>query len=309
MRLMAKVARMYHDRGIRQPQIAADLRISQSRVSRLLKQAAEQGIVRTTVSLPSGVFTELEEQLEERFALLDSVIVDAEGSSGDVVPALGAAAAAYIIDTLSAGDIVGISSWSATLLATVNAMRPRKDLDVAVVTQLVGGLGDPSVQVSATRLLDRLSRLTGARPVFLPTPGLVNDATVRQALLNDPSVAEAITTWDQLTVALLGIGSVQPSPLLQSSGNAIDSDQQERLGALGAVGDVCFRFFDQAGVLVPSPFNERVVGITPDQLTRVPRRVGVAGGPAKTAAIRAAVTGGWVNTLITDTETATALLT
>lgn len=309
MRLMAKVARMYHERGIRQPQIAADLRISQSRVSRLLKQAAEQGIVRTTVSLPSGVFTELEEQLEERFALLDSVVVDAEGSSGDVAPALGSAAAAYIIDTLSVGDIVGISSWSATLLATVNAMRPRNGLDVAVVTQLVGGLGDPSVQVSATRLLDRLSRLTGARPVFLPTPGLVNDATVRRALLDDPSVAEAIKTWDQLTVVLLGIGSVQPSPLLQSSGNAIDSDQQERLGALGAVGDVCFRFFDQAGVLVPSPFNERVVGITPDQLSRVPRRVGVAGGPAKTAAIRAAVSGGWVNTLITDTETATALLT
>jgi DNA-binding transcriptional regulator LsrR (DeoR family) len=61
LRLLAKIARMYHERGIRQPQIAADLHISQSRVSRLLRQASELGIVRTTVSLPSGVYTDMEE--------------------------------------------------------------------------------------------------------------------------------------------------------------------------------------------------------------------------------------------------------
>ena len=43
LRLLARVARMYHERGMRQPQIAADLHISQSRVSRLLRQASEQG--------------------------------------------------------------------------------------------------------------------------------------------------------------------------------------------------------------------------------------------------------------------------
>lgn len=305
---MAKVARMYYERGIRQPQIAADLRISQSRVSRLLKQAADQGIVRTTVTLPAGVYTEVEEQLADRYGLLDCVVVDIDGSSGDVAPALGSAAAAYLSDTLSTGDVVGISSWSATLLATIDAMRPRNGLQVDVVTQLLGGIGDPRVQVSATRLLDRLSRLTGARPVFLPTPGLVNDPAVRAALLRDPSVAEALRTWSRLTVALVGIGSVQPSPLLQSSGNALDPQQQEELARRGAVGDVCFRFFDKDGVLVDSPFNERVVGITPDELTRVPRRIGVAGGAEKISAIHAAIAGGWVNTLVTDVDTARSLL-
>ena len=35
---------------------------------------------------------------------------------------------------------------------------------------------------------------------------------------------------------------------------------------------------------------------------------GIAGGESKHAAIHAAVTGGWVNVLITDTATAAALL-
>jgi DNA-binding transcriptional regulator LsrR (DeoR family) len=305
LRLLAKVARMYHERGVRQPQIAADLHISQSRVSRLLTQAAELGIVRTTVTLPSGVYTDLEENLTERYGLADCIVVDADGSSGAVLPALGAATAAYLSDTLTDGDKVGISSWSATLLATVEAMRPKnKGGTVDLVTQLVGGVGDPRVQLEATRLLDRFATVTGARPLFLPTPGLVTDPAVRRALLQDPAVIGVQRAWKELTVALVGIGSVQPSPLLQRSGNAIDPAQQAELQELGAVGDVCLRFFDRNGRLIDSPFNDRILGISPEELKSVPRRIGVAGGSNKLEAIHAAVRGGWVNTLITDLDTA-----
>jgi DNA-binding transcriptional regulator LsrR (DeoR family) len=142
----------------------------------------------------------------------------------------------------------------------------------------------------------------------MPAPGLVNDPGARRALLQDPSVTPALETWQRLTVALVGIGSLTPSPLLRSSGNATDPDQQDRLRRLGAVGDVCLRFFDENGQLVDSDFNDRVLGITPDRLRQVPRRIAVAGGKEKTSAIHAALAGGWVNVLITDLETARHLL-
>jgi DNA-binding transcriptional regulator LsrR (DeoR family) len=41
---------------------------------------------------------------------------------------------------------------------------------------------------------------------------------------------------------------------------------------------------------------------------KVPRRIGVAGGRRKWKAIKAAVTGGWANVLITDLATAEELL-
>jgi DNA-binding transcriptional regulator LsrR (DeoR family) len=78
--------------------------------------------------------------------------------------------------------------------------------------------------------------------------------------------------------------------------------------AAGAVGDVCQRYFDAAGVSVRSALDDRLVGIDADTLRGIPHRVGIAGGLGKHAAIHAALTGGWVNVLLTDTGTAEALL-
>ena len=122
--------------------------------------------------------------------------------------------------------------------------------------------------------------------------------------MKDRSVSEAVAAWDSLTDVLVGIGTIEPSPLLVQSGNALPEDGLAELRRLGAVGDVCFRFFDEYGVLVKSAIDQRVVGITPVQPLQVPRRIGVAGGRRKHAAIRAALVGGWVNVLITDLETA-----
>ncbi|GMA32484.1 MarR family transcriptional regulator [Litorihabitans aurantiacus] len=77
---MARVARMYHSRGMRQADIAAELHVSQPRVSRLLKRAVEVGIVHTIVSLPPGVHTDLEEELERAYGLEQAVVVDAGGA-------------------------------------------------------------------------------------------------------------------------------------------------------------------------------------------------------------------------------------
>ena len=308
LRLLAKVARMYHEKGIRQPQIAAELNLSQARVSRMLKQAVEVGIVHTVVTMPSGVHSDLEDELQGRYGLRDAVVVDTLGVGDEVLPALGSGPAAYIDMTLTGGHVIGISSWSETLISAVDRM-PRKSVPVVdKVVQIVGGLGDAAVQMQATRLTARFAELTGAMPVYLPAPGLVGTPAVRRAMMNDVSVRDVLGTWGQLTDALVGIGSLEPSPLLQRSGNAVAEADQDELRRLGAVGDVCFRFFDEEGKHVRSTFDQRVIGVTAKELLAVPRRIGVAGGERKFSAIRAALLGGWVNILITDLAMANKLL-
>jgi len=127
-------------------------------------------------------------------------------------------------------------------------------------------------------------------------------------LLSDPAMDSVANEWSRLTLALAGIGSLPPSPLLRASGNAADLADQDRLHAAGAVGDICLRFFDSAGNLVPSDLDDRVVGIDADTLRKIPRRIGIAGGESKHQAIHAAVVGAWINVLVTDTGTAAALL-
>ncbi|NBE94458.1 sugar-binding transcriptional regulator [Nonomuraea sp. KC401] len=309
MRLLVRVARLYHEHGVRQPQIAAQLRISQPRVSRLLKEAAEIGIVRTVVVVPSGVHALLEEDLERKYGVEQIIVVDAAGDNNhDVVAALGSAGATHLDATLIGGEHLGISSWSASLLATVEAMQRRPVRVAEEVVQLIGGVGKGSAQVQATRLAAHLADLTGAEPVFLPAPGLVGTPEARQALSEDHVVRQVVDAWSRLTTVLVGIGSLDPSPLLRDSGNAIDEEELETLRGLGAVGDVCLRFFDAEGRLVDSPLERRILGIPAADLLRVPRRIAIAGGRRKTAAIRAALRGGWVNTLITDVGVAEQLL-
>lgn len=308
LRLITKVARMYHERGVRQTDIAEALHISQARVSRLLKRATELGIVRTVVAAAPGVHTELEEALEGRYGLAEAVVVDVEGSNEDVIAALGSVGATYLETTLTGRERIGISSWSQTLLAAVDRMRPFRLPGAESVVQLMGGVGNSSVQTQGNRLLTEFARLVGATATFVPAPALVGNRTMRESLLNDAAMESIANDWAHLTMVLAGIGSLPPSPLLRASGNAADLADQDRLHAAGAVGDVCLRFFDAAGTLVPSDLDDRVVGIDADTLRRIPRRIGIAGGESKHKAIHAAVRGGWVNVLITDTGTAAALL-
>ena len=77
---------------------------------------------------------------------------------------------------------------------------------------------------------------------------------------------------------------------------------------MGAVGDIALRYFDSAGNDVSSDLQRRIMGMSPDQLRAVPRRIAVAGGRHKASAIRAALIGGWVTVLITDTQAAGELL-
>lgn len=299
---------MYHERGMRQGEIADELHISQPRVSRLLKQAAEIGIVRTVVRLPGGVHTELEEALEAKFGLVEAVVADSDGLTGDPLGALGAAAATYLETTVIGQERVGISSWSASLLATALTMRPSRTQVAEEVVQLVGGLGNPSVQVQATRLLERISMNFGAAAKFQMTPGVLGTADSRANLLADPTMRPVQQSWDRLTMSLVGIGSLDPSPMLRESGNTLAAEDQQELDRLGAVGDVCLRYFDADGIHVHSTFDSRVAGISVPQLMAVHRRIGVAGGAGKLEAVRGAIIGGWVNILITDNVLAERLL-
>lgn len=307
--LLIKIARMYHEQGLRQPEIAEQLRVSQSRVSRSLKEATALGVIRTVVVPPPGFHPELEDGVRDAFGLADVVV--AQTSTQDereMLPALGVAAATYLEMTIQNGDRIGISSWSASLIATVEAMSPLRSSSAAQVVQLLGGVGEPRVQLQATRLVEQFALRTGATPQFFHAPGIVGSEAARDALLADPYIGETTAAWEALTLAVVGIGSLQPSPLLRESGNAIPRDVVDALQRMGAVGDICLRFFDRNGDLVDSDVNRRVLGISVPSLLSVPRKIGVAGGSRKYEAIRAAVKGHWIDVLITDAATAQRLI-
>ena len=308
MRLMAKVARMYYDQGIRQQEITERLNVHQSKVSRLLKRAREENVVRISVTAPAGVFPDLEETLEERFRLQEAIVIDSDGSEERIVRDLGAAAAFYVETTLKPKMIVGISSWSRSLFAMVDTLHPTDAGAGGKVVQILGGVGNASTQYQATVLAQRFASLIGASPVLLQAPGVVGSADAKAVLVRDPAVQEASVLFKNLDIALVGIGSLEPSSLLASSGNIFSPKERDELRRRGAVGDICFQFINENGAAVNSPLMQRVIGIDLVTLKRTRRVVGIAGGPEKVKAILASLRGERINVLITDRQTAERLL-
>jgi len=308
LRLLAKVARMYHQQGLRQTEITERLNVHQSTVSRLLKRAEREGIVRITLSVPTGVHPELEEALQSAYGLREAVVVDSIGDEEQIVRDLGGAAAFYLETTLRPTEVIGISSWSAALLAMVEAMRPVPRTRGARVLQILGGVGNPGAEAHATHLTRRLASLVAGTATLLPAPGVVGSADARRILLSDHYVQEATSLFRHVSLALVGIGAIEPSKMLAASGNVFSPQELDLLRSRGAVGDICLHFFDAAGKPVATPLGDRVISMDLQQLRRVKRVVGIAGGPRKTAAIRGALRGRLVNVLITDCGTAERLL-
>jgi DNA-binding transcriptional regulator LsrR (DeoR family) len=310
LRLLTKVARMYHERGIRQAEIAATLSISQAKVSRLLKRAETLGIIRTTVTVAPGVHTDVEERLESAYGVAEAVVVDVDpdADEAETLASIGAGAAAYLEATLGGIDRIGVSSWSQTILAMVDRMRPFTTRGATEVVQLLGGVGAPEAQSHSNRILSELARMLGAEPVYVQAPGIVAGPEIRDSLLNDPSMQEVTRHWRELTMAIMGIGSIEPSNVLATSGNAFSPEDRQPLLDAGAVGDICHRIFRADGSLVRGAMDDRIIAIPVDDLMRIPRRIGIAGGPLKLDAIKGALRGGWVTTVITDLRTAERLI-
>ena len=281
--------------------------MSQVSVSRFLKKAEDHHIVRTAVISPVGAFLDLEELLERKFGLRQVLIAEASRDAEEaILIATGATAGHFLETTVRSGEVIGVSDWSDYLRSTIQQMRPVWKIQKCKAVQMVGGAGHLPAEENANHLTNQLAALVQAEPYLLPAPGIVGSASSVQVLASDPYVSETMQLFDQISLALLEIGSTEPSPFVSESRNALT----EELAAIhdqGAVGNICLRYYDVHGTEIREPLGDRIVGVDSEQLKKIPRVVGIAGGKQKVPAILGALRGRWINTLITDQYTAKRL--
>lgn len=306
LRLMAVAARLYHVHGLRQRDIGDRLGMSQARVSRLLSQSEERGIVRTALVVPEGLHAELEDEIERRYPVAEVHVVDALPGD-DLATVLGGAAASYLEESGLVAQVIGFTSWSTTLQRMAQAMSvPSRPAD-RIVVEMLGDLGSPSHQHAAARATQALARAVGAEPVFLRTPGVVSTVEQRDAALADAHVARALQLLERLDLAFVGVGPPDLHSMLETGDRYFTPEQLAEARAAGAVGQLDQRFLDERGEPVETPLDDVVVGVSLRQLREARRRVVVAGGQEKHRPMRAALTGGWVDLLVTDVATARSL--
>jgi DNA-binding transcriptional regulator LsrR (DeoR family) len=305
--LLADIAEWYYIDGLKQSEIASRIGVDRSMISRMLAEARKKKIVEIRIYRPLSYDRALQEQLTQRFNLLQAhVIVNGGGDYGQLLQQLGLAGSIVLKQWIKPGIVLGLS-WGTAVSAVVDSFEPMRPTSMRIV-QLVGALGAQNSVYDGPGLVQRLAQTLGCEGYFLNAPFIVDNQEIVQALLDNQNVAEAVSMAKNCDVALVGVGSTEPEFSSFYQAGYVPLVDLNQLRALGMVGDVCGRHFNLQGESPNLEFHERIVTISEEYLKNIPVRMAVAGGIGKVEATLGALRAGFINILVTDDQVANRLL-
>ncbi|MFT4294684.1 MAG: sugar-binding domain-containing protein [Micropruina sp.] len=306
---LIRAAQLYHIHQLNQTQVAEVMRVHRTEVSRMLNEARRLGIVQVTVDATFGAVTDASHLLQERFGLETALIVPdpAELSYVQRLTKAGKFADSFLHSIIRSNSHVGVS-WGLSLAAAADCFQQVPFPKNVTVLPLIGGpRGMVSAPYQANGVVYRLaSRITGGVPYSLDTPAIVRSEALRAELVGNPNVARVVDMWSSLSVAIFGIGSSKVTGTRSWREFYKGTTLAEGLSA-GAVGDILAHPFDQQGQPVEIP-DFHVIGIDMERLRQVPRRVAIALGKPKAAAILGALRTGLITDLVTSQSTVEAIV-
>jgi len=306
LRLMLRCAQLFYREHLSQVTIARQLRLSESKVSRLLK-AAKDRIVQ--VQIKASYLHQLELELIERFQLQDAIVVMV-GDESYTKELLGEAAARYFERTVRNGAKITICGGS-TLYEFVDALVPEaKNIEIHALSMWI-----PEAMCSPYTLAGIMCAKHRPKAVAhglqIPLP-IVPKTTEETASLLDVQVIrdiyEAAINVD-FTYISIGNLSLDSELALFAEYSQIDLDSVKK----AAVGNINYQVFDEEGNVIPYDWYKKTITLSAERLREMAahptkRVVAVAGGKDKIKSIRAAIKGKFLDTLITDEGVARNLL-
>ena len=317
------------DKPLTQYDIAKALKVNPSTVSRLLKHARDN-LIKVSLNLPR--ITELEVRLVRQYGLADAVVfpVPWPRRKADERPfriGLAEAAARYLesdATPIKPTYKIGISCGS-TIRDLIFALTPGKFKNITISQLTVETECEVLIDRSPFSLVSQIfakwsnqndsSRASRAYAVQ-PLPGSLQERSGQWSPLYEPYRDEIFKKAEDIDVAIVGIGSC-----LIGKGGGTYAEILKRHGVTpamirhsGAMGEICNRVYDAQGEEVFGDLpglRSFVDGVPLDLLQRLsgdskkPRKIiAVAGGTYKVEAIRVALKNRFVNSLMTDAETA-----
>ncbi|MBI5692278.1 MAG: transcriptional regulator [Verrucomicrobia bacterium] len=304
--ILRMAASLYYGDNLGQVEVANLVRVSQTKISRLLAAARERGIVRISVERYNPRHEALEQQLRAKFRLpAAAVIKAARHADRDAArQTVGHFGAPWIASLLPNPGIVALGGGRS--VAEVVRRFRRSDARRLTVVQAMGSIDSNISPVDALELGRTLVNLWGGEFLTLSTPAFVPDRKTRDTFLASGQIRSVWQRLRRADAAVVGVGPLDQS--VYSDRGVLTPADVEQLRGAGAVGEICGRFFDAHGAECPSPWRNRAISIELDLLRRIPQVIGVAAGADRAPAVAAALRGGLLKALLIDEDGAQALV-
>ncbi|MBK4735467.1 sugar-binding transcriptional regulator [Noviherbaspirillum sp. DKR-6] len=304
------VARLYYYQQMTTTDIARELDLSRSKVSRLLSYARDNGLVEIRIHDPREHARQLESQLRSRFGLARAQVVSVPEMAGETewLQRVASHAAAYLNTIVASHMVIGIA-WGNTVNEIVARLTPKATVNVDVV-QLNGSGNTLSMATAfSSEIIMRFAANYDARPQPFPVPAFFEFAETRTALWRERSVRALLALQQRCDIALFSVGAPSAGvPSHVHSGGYLEPQDIESVTADGAVGDIATVFFRADGSYEDIALNARTSGPDLALFRSVKHAICVVSGTGKVASLRAALRGGFMNELIIDEPTARLLL-
>lgn len=316
------IALKYFTENMTAQEVADELRVERSFVSRRLKEAKLRGMVHILVTPPVNVqeLRALERRLRSQFPLKEVTIVpgredvmDVEGSADkeSVVLACCQAAAQWLTDTLIDGDTLAVP-WGRVASYIAGQLNPTHTLRDLVTVPIVGVTGVTTHPFEANTIAARIASVFGGKSFLLAAPAVVRPDAY-DVVRRIPLVQRVLDRAARADVVITPIAAADPQTSTVVQLELATPGEIKNLMARGAIGEIAsFWWFDELGRLVEAP-QARPIGLGLNglaDLVRKDRKVVavVAASRARVAPLRVALEQELVNVLITDQVTAQELL-
>lgn len=299
--LIVKVAWHYYKNNLTQNEIAELLDLSRNKIVRMLEKARSDGIVQFNIRGNGINCLSTERDVIETFGLSDAFIIPTPASN--LSDSLAKAAAQYLESTLTSEQLLGIG-WGEAVTRTLQHLSLDPAANVSIVT-LTGGV-NYYFQKKNYSLDGGLSKFQGGFHI-IPAPFLASSQQMASSILSEPAVSDILELAGVSSVMLVGIGGLSSDATIIKE-EKITLKEMTTIKKQNGVGDILGQFYNAAGELLTLPHHERRIGIPISKLKGMKNAVGVAGGQTKIDAIYGALKGGYVQTLITDEESAIQLM-
>lgn len=303
--LIVRVAELYYEEGKTQDEIGALLDLSRFKVGRLLAQARADGIVRIEIVHPRARRLGLERQLRDRFGLAEAVVVPSSNSAEEDLKRVAQAAADQLTMLRPVPRTLAVS-WGRTLTAVASNLEDGWARGVTVV-QMNGGVSVNRRPGGAAPLAATIAKRASGHAVLLPSPAILDRLETKQAIEADRTIAGVLDQAAAADAYLFTAGVCDASSAHVDNGYLTPDDVDE-LTRRGAVGDVLGRYVDADGNIVDPELDSRTLGLGLEQLREAELAIFVTAGAAKHDIARTVVRAGLCTTVVTDEETARALL-
>ena len=301
----ARAGWLYYVAGNTQDEIAQKLKISRQTAQRLVALAITAKLIKVRLDHPIAACLNLADGLAKRFGLHYCDVVPSDPNSTSTVLGIAEAAAAYLERVLRApAPTILALGTGRTIRASVDQLPPM-DCPQHKIVSLVGNIA-PDGSASFYDVITRISDTIKAPHFPMPVPVVASAIDEKTVLLKLKPVKHVIELAKQADVTMVGVGDLgEHAPLFEDG--FITRDDLRALRKAGAVGEIVGWAFDRDGEILKGLTNERVVSV-PVRKGSPANTIGVALGPHKLPAIKAALQGELIRSLITDESTAAALL-